>query len=143
MVDDVINFNIKFLSTPSARRATDHPGLFSRGVDISIHALREEGDSELTATMPSCENFYPRPPRGGRPDAVEAKVKAQQISIHALREEGDDTMHDAQAVAIISIHALREEGDNSPVVVIHVIVYFYPRPPRGGRPANSFQRFLK
>ena len=33
-----------FLSTPSARRATDHPGLFSRGVDISIHALREEGD---------------------------------------------------------------------------------------------------
>ena len=34
----------RFLSTPSARRATDHPGLFSRGVDISIHALREEGD---------------------------------------------------------------------------------------------------
>ena len=33
-----------FLSTPSARRATDHSGLFSRGVDISIHALREEGD---------------------------------------------------------------------------------------------------
>ena len=34
----------KFLSTPSARRATYHPGLFSRGVNISIHALREEGD---------------------------------------------------------------------------------------------------
>ena len=34
MVDDVINFNIKFLSTPSARRATNYikvtvcPGLF-------------------------------------------------------------------------------------------------------------------
>ena len=36
----------KFLSTPSARRATRSPGLRRPGQCISIHALREEGDSK-------------------------------------------------------------------------------------------------
>ena len=35
----------EFLSTPSARRATPHSGRYSGGHPISIHALREEGDS--------------------------------------------------------------------------------------------------
>ncbi len=79
----------KFLSTPSARRATaagpEAPG--SGG--ISIHALREEGDIHYTTgrvlsqeflSTPSARRatcrpytfrhhppyFYPRPPRGGR-----------------------------------------------------------------------------
>ena len=34
----------QFLSTPSARRATRHPAGRSGGSNISIHALREEGD---------------------------------------------------------------------------------------------------
>ena len=34
----------KFLSTPSARRATGAKALWDKGVFISIHALREEGD---------------------------------------------------------------------------------------------------
>ena len=35
-----------FLSTPSARRATDYMGVPTKvAKDISIHALREEGDS--------------------------------------------------------------------------------------------------
>ena len=33
---------------------------------ISIHALREEGDNGLTASTRPTQNFYPRPPRGGR-----------------------------------------------------------------------------
>ena len=33
-----------FLSTPSARRATDQLLTFCGVFDISIHALREEGD---------------------------------------------------------------------------------------------------
>ena len=33
---------------------------------ISIHALREEGDSLSDATITNSFNFYPRPPRGGR-----------------------------------------------------------------------------
>ena len=35
----------KFLSTPSARRATAPFGGLMEVLDISIHALREEGDS--------------------------------------------------------------------------------------------------
>ena len=33
---------------------------------ISIHALREEGDSPFPQDARPSENFYPRPPRGGR-----------------------------------------------------------------------------
>ena len=40
----------QFLSTPSARRATLSTRDFAAGKQISIHALREEGD--LTAGMP-------------------------------------------------------------------------------------------
>ena len=55
---------------------------------ISIHALREEGDSGKSRPLTSiC------------------------ISIHALREEGDADNDAWIAAAKISIHALREEGD--------------------------------
>ena len=80
---------IRFLSTPSARRATHLVHLLDGGIDISIHALREEGD---------------RPCRSRLHDH-------QRISIHALREEGDVQRHRSDADLPISIHALREEGD--------------------------------
>ena len=133
---DEINDHIHklFLSTPSARRATNRrPRLcvrrryfyprpprggrhhqFSAGEwagNISIHALREEGDARCPF------------PHAARP-----------ISIHALREEGDElaagvsrfifqflsTPSARRATqgawnrcerVLISIHALREEGD--------------------------------
>ena len=79
-----------FLSTPSARRATAFKGCSRKLQDISIHALREEGDV--------------RRDRHGRHGIM--------ISIHALREEGDLRHHQPRRLcAPISIHALREEGD--------------------------------
>ena len=36
----------RFLSTPSARRATDNIAVLFEALGISIHALREEGDSK-------------------------------------------------------------------------------------------------
>ena len=145
-----------FLSTPSARRATI-PGRFrSRRIQISIHALREEGDRD-----------------------VRGVADLQQISIHALREEGDrsrkcsrkpasrflstpsarratastavcasteeflstpsarratETIFTARSTPRISIHALREEGDQGDQLADPVVQDFYPRPPRGGRP---------
>ena len=57
--------------------------------DISIHALRGEGDLFL-----ACFSHE----KGG-------------ISIHALRGEGDDLRRIVRASDIISIHALRGEGD--------------------------------
>ena len=62
----------------------------------------------------SYENFYPRPPRGGRPSGPTSQTSPDSISIHALREEGD-------------IGSL-PPGSR--------FTYFYPRPPRGGRPRH-------
>ena len=104
---------VKFLSTPSVRRAT----------------------SPLPMHKTSQSHFYPRPPYGGRHSLAGALVDdilflstpsvrratcsvrhvvvdIQGISIHALRTEGD-VGQDCLRVAIrgISIHALRTEGD--------------------------------
>ena len=57
-----------------------------------------------------------------------------RISIHALREEGDGAALREPPPQAISIHALREEGDTSSSIKFTLIFYFYPRPPRGGRP---------
>ena len=56
-------------------------------------------------------NFYPRPPRGGRPGCGGELAVNVNISIHALREEGDDCGTQGLRWIAISIHALREEGD--------------------------------
>ena len=101
-----------FLSTPSARRATLRCRVIYRFCPISIHALREEGDRRDVRADLVQHNFYPRPPRGGRPFAAQNAPRCQAISIHALREEGD-------ALALHGRGA--SKGD------------FYPRPPRGGR----------
>ena len=101
----------KFLSTPSARRATHPARRLHPRRNISIHALREEGDQWLrvcrrrrdhfyprpprggrrssTSDRAAERNFYPRPPRGGRPGRLKTNPQAVKISIHALREEGD------------------------------------------------------
>ena len=104
----------KFLSTPSARRATSAPAW-----RCSPHS-----------------HFYPRPPRGGRLVLRGEHDAAVLISIHALREEGDvsgsvmtslsgrflstpsarrATVASSSSTSVsksISIHALREEGDS-------------------------------
>ena len=110
----------RFLSTPSARRATTMAAPKHPQREISIHALREEGDlysrrlinrpnskflstpsarratSRQTVSSLRTSYFYPRPPRGGR-----------------------------------------LEGDTDEDALIH----FYPRPPRGGRPLHTGRRW--
>ena len=107
--------------------------------DISIHALREEGDLRSRPLGTVAQDFYPRPPRGGRPDCQRNKTRRHQflstpsarratlrhgrpyfgrhISIHALREEGDRGRSlQSRRLPPISIHALREEGDFPPLL---------------------------
>ena len=67
----------EFLSTPSARRATTAEKQLNIAMNISIHALREEGDGILYAAETAKSNFYPRPPRGGRLD-VEYREVAEE-----------------------------------------------------------------
>ena len=92
--------------------------------EISIHALREEGDQSFLFLWGLVGYFYPRPPRGGRPVACIQRIAGEVISIHALREEGDPPPPGTMTTA----------GRN-----------FYPRPPRGGRPSPEFHtsRVLK
>ena len=56
---------------------------------ISIHALREEGDFSRRTESFGKTDFYPRPPRGGRLMQGLNLIQGKNISIHALREEGD------------------------------------------------------
>ena len=84
-----LSLTYPFLSTPSARRATTGTIMTLETYRISIHALREEGDDELSRVVWAHQNFYPRPPRGGRPFSRELVASLGCISIHALREEGD------------------------------------------------------
>ena len=85
--------NLEFLSTPSARRATRHHSKRRATTAISIHALREEGDEIWFLTFTYNEDFYPRPPRGGRRQITVLVSRRDKISIHALREEGDHPHH--------------------------------------------------
>ena len=80
---------ITFLSTPSARRATRRTWKRQWRRPISIHALREEGDWSRLIWGWAQSNFYPRPPRGGRPEHRAHRAGVGKISINALREEGD------------------------------------------------------
>ena len=124
--------SIVFLSTPSARRATFSPhddaprprnfyprpprggrhvavDLFSSSVEISIHALREEGDCTAPAGISIEWDFYPRPPRGGRRPSRRDRGSIYSISIHALREEGDSVknMEDTRDAKFLSTPSAR------------------------------------
>ena len=101
-----------FLSTPSARRATQDCCVVHVFVTISIHALREEGDSFGLRAFPESEDFYPRPPRGGRLVCINLPVFLFEfLSTPSARRATFQVCHHRCEPHQISIHALREEGD--------------------------------
>ena len=81
-------------------------------VPISIHALRVEGDTNAKYTIIRKKDFYPRPPGGGRPKNIELCKKGVLFlsTPSGWRATGDDRR--------------RRNAD----------VDFYPRLPGGGRP---------
>ena len=84
------------------------------GRQISIHALRGEGDNSGSYACGGDKYFNPRPPWGGRRVPHDILVlTARTISIHALRGEGDRSAKHLLSHRRISIHALRGEGDRS------------------------------
>ena len=102
----------KFLSTPSGWRATYSPPYTSRiEPDISIHALRVEGDIHWIVKTLMLEDFYPRPPGGGR-----QKV----ILLRRFKSIFLSTPSGWRATPV-------SRGD------VAFNVHFYPRPPGGGR----------
>ena len=102
----------RFLPTPSARRATDFFNVFTAVFVISTHALREEGDELLIRQYDAFDNFYPRPPRGGR------RRGRLLICCHCLFLPTPS----ARRATPCQMAGAGHQWD------------FYPRPPRGGRP---------
>ena len=145
-----------FLSTPSARRATDlltvqvvnldisihalrEEGdsvdfIADKSADISIHALREEGDKVLPVEFSKTSDFYPRPPRGGRLRHHRSCHLRQYFYPRPPRggRRRFITCSTSAKLFLSTPSARRATGTfhgasrNTP--------YFYPRPPRGGRP---------
>ena len=102
---------VSFQSTPSARRATAGIKAIGHRTIISIHALREEGDSWSDRQMRCPKRFQSTP-------------SARRATLCKLG---------GFLRGIISIHALREEGDQDGLDRLCCRSYFNPRPPRGER----------
>ena len=111
--DGLQNAINKFLSTPSARRAT----------------------SQRASPARHLRDFYPRPPRGGRHDVICDTIRVSRISIHALREEGDHRERGRKKYmgAFLSTPSARR-ATRTVIAARTSRTDFYPRPPRGGRP---------
>ena len=86
-----------------------------RHEEISIHALREEGDASRWPGGSVPQDFYPRPPRGGRP--FRRRFTCSGREYFYPRPPRGGRRRSAQS-------GQRGGGD------------FYPRPPRGGRPCG-------
>ncbi len=88
------------------------------GGQISIHALREEGDGSGFSVVEVLCLFLSTP-------SARRATPYQQYCINRI---------------VISIHALREEGDAALWPARLCWRYFYPRPPRGGRRPSAARR---
>ena len=101
----------QFLSTPSARRATHFATSHVDRLEISIHALREEGDL-LSLPLKLRETVFLSTPSARRATkaANDHPVNVQFLSTPSARR------------ATASVRGFEPSLYN-----------FYPRPPRGGR----------
>ena len=102
----------QFLSTPSARRATDYfNSIYTAVAKISIHALREEGDV-LSALIASASKVFLSTPSARRATSA---VRVAILSCVFLS---------TPSARRATVHFLRR---------YRLWANFYPRPPRGGR----------
>ena len=136
-------------------------------LNISIHALRGEGDrivrtrilfysrflstpsvGRATRTLWRCwrpaKNFYPRPPWGGRRVSRSWTPNGKAISIHALRGEGDRGQW-RFGRGMINFYPRPPWGGRLcwRTSTGRSSENFYPRPPWGGRPLRSDGRRQK
>ncbi len=125
---------VRFLSTPSARRAT----FFCYSYDCACQFLSTPSARRATRVGTDVanlfRNFYPRPLRGGR---LLLHLHGKQL-LHIfyprpLRGGRRGKFEQSNLDTDISIHALCEEGDPKTAKINANSNDFYPRPLRGGR----------
>ena len=150
---------LKFLSTPSARRATR---LYQEAVGGCRYfyprpprggrrnSACQQGSRNIFLSTPSTRratltrprwalprtHFYPRPPRGGRRRRREPARGGRHFYPRPPRG-GRPVALDSGAVPMtfLSTPSTRRATTRQPIVM-RFHGYFYPRPPRGGRPGH-------
>ena len=127
-----------FISIPALREEGD-TGIMANLYEniISILALREEGDVYFLVWMLPVTNFYPRPPRGGRP-VLQGGLNHENKFLSPPSARRATPMDALPAfVVTISIPALREEGDENKRLIEELETIFLS-PPSARR--ATFQR---
>ena len=134
----------RFLSTPSARRATYKRTELEPSMDISIHALREEGDPFSAVRFWLQKVFLSTPSARRATLAACAALHADAISIHALREEGD-TVPSSETTSVEDFYPRPPRGGRLQPVFQgeNCCLNFYPRPPRGGRREGKLTAYTR
>ena len=101
-----------FLSTPSARRATWQVDGTTGRLE-NFYPRPPRGGRRRTIVSPSSRStyFYPRPPRGGRPFVSLVDKAANKFLSTPSARRATRKLHPEPGRRGISIHALREEGD--------------------------------
>ena len=110
-MDAGIHADWEFLSTPSARRATSAE---KSSTSSSCNFYPRPPRGGRPGKVPSlCErnDFYPRPPRGGRQRDYEEQKRAFLFLSTPSARRATWVRYTPASSAFISIHALREEGD--------------------------------
>ena len=126
-----------FLSTFPARGTTLHSSAFATTYSAFLSTFPARG----TTRVARCRYqrgvyFYPRSPRGERPSASPRFHDSANISIHVPREGNDDPRHfsvDGQRSFLSTFPARGTTACPQPRIPWQS--YFYPRSPRGERPA--------
>ena len=127
---------VRFLSTPSARRAT----VIAFSYAILQEFLSTPSARRATCHRPHCKRpcmpflSTPSARRATSPHFFVLVARRVFLSTPSARRATDGDTASIRLLGI-SIHALRKEGDPPcPLGRGSIAVYFYPRPPQGGRP---------
>ena len=124
---------VRFLSTPSARRATTtHTPPKKEMTDFYPRPPRG-GRPRPVLRCPSMQHFYPRPPRGGRPEVRPVGFYSANFYPRPPRggRQGAVSLLTNTTIFLSTPSARRATA--ATITVSSKIINFYPRPPRGGR----------
>ena len=112
MIYDIFNNQQRFLPTPSARRATDP--------DAVAENFRHD--------------FYPRPPRGGRPGPPARTTSSGSIFLPTPSARRATSSRRCTTLKRSDFYPRPPRGGRRISAALgYLSTYFYPRPPRGGR----------
>ena len=125
-----------FLSTPSARRATsDLRFAVSLSIFLSTPSARRATHQDAPPA-PHPRYFYPRPPRGGRPSALQPIYQLRYFYPRPPRGgRPERLLSHTSATTFLSTPSARR-ATSVWYFPSTFLCNFYPRPPRGGRHAS-------